>query len=295
MLNKNIDRQLWDACINASPNNLIYTQSFFLDAMVKNWDALIINNYEAVLPLPWKKKWGIKYLYQPAFVQQSGLFSAKKSISFDDVFKEMQQHFKYIDMPLNFLHGNNIYTTERINFILDLNRPYETIFTGYKNDLKKNLKIAVKQNWNYDKSLKIMEAVFMYEKYYATRIKSLTENDFKHFKKMCDKIKYKGNVFTRSITGEKNNIAAIALFLFDGKRIYNVMNTTTTAGKAKAANHFLLDNVIKEFAGNDYILDFEGSDKKGIKSFYEKFGPENQAYFHLKYNNLSPLIRWIKK
>ncbi|WP_315816464.1 hypothetical protein [Paraflavitalea speifideaquila] len=55
----------WDRCIADAPNGLIYGYSFYLDKMADNWDGLVLNNYEAVMPLPWKKKWGIYYLAHP--------------------------------------------------------------------------------------------------------------------------------------------------------------------------------------------------------------------------------------
>ena len=49
--NKNIDKQKWDRCIDMASNGLIYAYSFYLDAMSKHWDALILNDYEIVMPL----------------------------------------------------------------------------------------------------------------------------------------------------------------------------------------------------------------------------------------------------
>jgi hypothetical protein len=64
------------------------------------------------------------------------------------------------------------------------------------------------------------------------------------------------------------------------------MNTTTSEGRKVEANHYLVDSVIKEFAGTSLTFDFEGSDLPGVKSFYENFGAVNEPYFIVKYNNL---------
>ena len=72
---KDIDITKWDTCLSLSFNKLIYAQRFYLDQMASNWDALVLNDYEAIMPLSWRKKWGFKYLYQPAFTQQGGVFS----------------------------------------------------------------------------------------------------------------------------------------------------------------------------------------------------------------------------
>ena len=70
----NIDKSKWDRCIDTAENGLIYAYSFYLDAMSENWDALIVNDYEMVMPLTWKKKYTIYYLYQPVFTASLGIF-----------------------------------------------------------------------------------------------------------------------------------------------------------------------------------------------------------------------------
>ena len=67
----------WDNCITNAPNGLIYGYSFYLDHMAKQWDALVLNDYEAVMPLTWNKKYGIN-LFIPAFSYSSiGSFWSK--------------------------------------------------------------------------------------------------------------------------------------------------------------------------------------------------------------------------
>ena len=72
--NKNIDKVKWDRCIETAGNGLIYANSFYLDAMAKHWDAIVLNDYEAVMPLTWNKKYGIYYLYQPFLCASLGVF-----------------------------------------------------------------------------------------------------------------------------------------------------------------------------------------------------------------------------
>ena len=45
-----IDKEKWDACIAQSSNSLIYACSFYLEALSENWDALVLDDYEAVMP-----------------------------------------------------------------------------------------------------------------------------------------------------------------------------------------------------------------------------------------------------
>src|SRR5580765_931871 len=50
---KEIAPEKWDQCISGAKNSLIYARSFYLDRMAKNWSALVLNDYEAVMPLTW--------------------------------------------------------------------------------------------------------------------------------------------------------------------------------------------------------------------------------------------------
>src|SRR5687768_1600053 len=69
-----LDVKKWNACIDRAANGLVYGYSFYLDHMALQWDALVLNDYEAVMPLTYNKKYGISYLYQPFLTAQLGVF-----------------------------------------------------------------------------------------------------------------------------------------------------------------------------------------------------------------------------
>jgi hypothetical protein len=123
----------------------------------------------------------------------------------------------------------------------------------------------------------------------------LRDRDFSNFAALAKKLAEKKMCFTRKITDNNGALLAIGLFLKDKRRIYNLVNTTTDEGRLKEANHFLLDEVIREFAGQSLLFDFEGSDIPGVKAFYEKFGGTDQPYFYYHYNKLPALLRLFKK
>jgi hypothetical protein len=52
--------------------------------------------------------------------------------------------------------------------------------------------------------------------------------------------------------------------------------------------------LIKEFAGQPIILDFEGSDIPGIAQFNKSFGAEKEFYFKIKINRLPWWLKLLK-
>src|SRR5436309_3094512 len=121
-----IDTEKWDNCIRNASNGLIYARSFYLDAMAKNWSALVTGDYQSVMPLTWNKKFGITYLYQPAFTPQLGVFfSGDEDNSIVESFiAGMQIHFRFCEIYLNFLNRVSG-TTDRVNYVLNLGRTYD--------------------------------------------------------------------------------------------------------------------------------------------------------------------------
>ena len=71
-----IDTTKWDRCVQQAPNGWIYSLSFFLDG-IGSWDGLVMGDYEYIMPLPKKIKYGIPYIYVPPFTGQLGIIGAK--------------------------------------------------------------------------------------------------------------------------------------------------------------------------------------------------------------------------
>src|ERR1700743_2045713 len=132
LTNNAIDKRKWDVCIANADNGLIYGYAYYLDIMAKNWDALVLNDYEAVLPLTWNKKYGFYYLYQPFFAASFGFF-CKNIFSYllNKFLSAIPKKFKYWDFYLaNYfpVHGYELY--KRSNYVLSLNKNYELLISS---------------------------------------------------------------------------------------------------------------------------------------------------------------------
>src|SRR5579871_3301850 len=96
-----IDAVKWDACIDAAPNGLIYGHSFYLDAMTScQWDALVLDDYRAVMPLTWNRKFGFYYLYQPFCTPCLGVFGTP-GLPVSAFLQAIPKKFKLWDIDLN--------------------------------------------------------------------------------------------------------------------------------------------------------------------------------------------------
>ncbi|CAN5635847.1 hypothetical protein BH10BAC2_BH10BAC2_43380 [soil metagenome] len=288
-----IDQKKWDSCIRSSSNPLIYAYTYYLDHLADNWHGLIINDYEAVLPVPWRKKYGIRYCYDVPFIQQLGCFAASNKGYTSLLVQQLFKVCKYGDYNFNFL--NIVADAEQCtNCIIDLSQDYESITSCYKGDLENNLRKASRQSLTYLQE-NHETAIAIYKDLYNHRMPNITVKDYENFVRLSHYLHQQNNIVVRKVINANNELLAVALLLKDEQRLYNLMNSTTETGRKTEANHFLFDMILKEFAGSKLIFDFEGSDIPGVKSFYEKFGAVDQPYCKIHFNHLPFPLKLLKR
>ena len=60
---------------DASPDALPYARTWYLDVVSPGWEALVADDYDCIMPLPRKRRYGLAYLVQPPLTQQLGVFA----------------------------------------------------------------------------------------------------------------------------------------------------------------------------------------------------------------------------
>lgn len=293
-----IDKQKWDACIDNAPNGLIYSYSFYLDHMAKHWDALVVNDYEAVMPLTWNKKYGFCYLYQPAFTASLGVFGKDLTeMLVGDFLKAIPSKFKLIEISLN---TRNIFSVpppfiiRRANYILSLNKPYEELYKAYRDNHKRNITKAFQLACKVSKEISVEEIIKLNEDQ-LKHVDGTKPEDYPNFKRLSEFLRNKGQAKTYGILDNQNKILASAVFFFSYNRAYYIMVGNHPDGKTIGASHALIDAFIKDHADQNLILDFEGSDIRNLAFFYEGFGAKFEIYPGLKINKLPWYIKLFKK
>jgi len=290
-----IDTAQWDRCILQSANSLIYARSFYLDSMATHWSALVWRDYAAVMPLPWNRKFGFTYLYQPAFTAQLGLFfkNITDQILAEKFISQAKNHFRFCEIPLNF--ANNVAGGHpRANYVLDLGKSYAAIRNGYKKRLLKNLQKARTHQLHYLPYTDFSSAIQLFKNQYGLKMPQVKELDYHRFEKLCLELQQHNLIFARQVRDTSGELLNVSIFFRDDHRIYNIMPLTLPAGREKRGHFHLLDQLIDEFATKNILLDLEGSEIPGVAEFYRQFGTINQPYPFLRYNHLPFPFRLLK-
>lgn len=291
-----IDKTRWDDCIRHSFNGNIYAWSWYLDIVHPNWDALVENDYERVMPLTANKKLGINYLLQPFFTQQLGIFSIS-NLNEDivqDFIDAIPEKYRLTEIRLNAYNKVNYninYYKRHRNIELDLIYNYQTIYNNYSSNTKKNLKKANKNILYLNRDVNPEVVINLFRSNKGKDVKHWKDKEYQRLLTLINTAIEKECCFVYGVSDENNDTIAAAVFMVSHDRITFLFSGNDKNNKDKNAWTFLIDSVIKEFCDMPLTFDFEGSDDEGLARFYKGFGGKEVFYPEIKRNNFKGIFK----
>jgi len=295
---ENIDPKKWDDLIFASQCSTIFASYEFLTLSASTWGALIADDYQWVIPLPYKKKWGVYYIYSPPFISRLGLFS-RTPLSNKDIqkaFTHIPKKFQLVELILNRsipLSG----TTQFCSFELDLNHDYKEIWSKYSENTKRNVKSANKHQLVISDEVEMDEIIDLFKKNRGKNIdKTIPDTHYDTLKNLVDYAERLGNIEKWAVYNPDNQLLAGAIFLKDQNRSWFWFSGRDNIQAEYKAMFYLIDQYIQKNANTSLILDFNGSNNPNVARFYSGFGAAQYYYPYLKKYNplLNPFIKWYK-
>jgi len=287
---KRLDIKAYDQTVSESSGNTLYGSSWYLDALLGNyWGAIVANDYQWVMPLPYSRNYRFffrKRVMQPMFCQQLGVFGKMDDITnfpveFLDLFHSSKPYnYQFNSVCRSFLETNNIAFKERKNYILPLDKDYKQINKAYSTNLIRNLKKAEKlelefrtatdeNSWFDFLEIKMKQLRLHRQKRWTQRMGRVMKS-----------ILNLGKGYFAVVSKDETILAMAFMIEHKGRLVYLFAVKTPDGGKM-GANHFLIDQIIRNEIAEGRTLDFEGSDVEGVERFFKSFGAVNEPYFSL--------------
>lgn len=276
-----LDENKYNACISASLQSRIYAYSWYLDIVTDNWSVLVLDDYQAVMPLPWRVKYGVKYVYPPLWLIELGFFSLKENTSIDLFFKAARKKFLFIETRLNTDNSFDYIDKNQLHY-LKLEEEYLTIYKDYnkdkKKDLRKSSKFGLIEKWNDDPK----KIIHLFKKNVGARIPNVKEADYDKLLKIL-RLSIKNDVGEiLSIYNSENILVASGFFLKHKSRVTLLISSTNFENRKNGANTFLIDRAIFRFQKEFDTFHFGGSSITSIGNYFMSFGAEVETYLVFK-------------
>jgi len=295
--NTEIDKNQWDTCIRNSGTMKPYAYSWYLDIMAPGWEALVDDEYDSVFPVPGFRKYGIKYVATPIFLQQLGVFSPDKPVGkkAGEFFFYMPDFYRFIDLCI----GQNVYldeyrTTERTNFILRLEGSYQNIYDSFSDHCKRNIHKAENEGINYTTDISPRELINLFISNRGKEIRGIRDRDYNRVEALMNhcRINKKGRIIGVRTTGGRLVFGVFMIEITGFKTLLFVVNTEES--RTRRINYHFVDELIRENAGTGTIIDFAGSSIPSIASFMESFGSTRETFWRVYRNSLPWPLRIFK-
>ena len=295
--NNEIDREQWDNCIRNSPGVKPYAYSWYLDIMAPGWQALVDDEYDSVFPVPGFKKYGIRYIATPIFLQQLGVFSPDKpaDLSLHEFLDFLPDFYRLIDICVgkaNRVKGFRI--TEKVNYELDLNKPYESLWNNFSPHCRRNIETASKKKPELVNDITPDELIDLFIANKGKEIKKIKLRDYNRLRNLmnfCLKNR-KGRIIGVRASRKRILYGIFVVETKGNKTMLLVANTPHS--REKRIGYYVVNELIKEGAQTRTVLDFAGSSMPSVASFMESFGPDRIPFYRLYSNRLFWPVRMLK-
>ena len=271
-----IDWQKYQNCLEKSEQHIFFAEKKYLDLLLhQNWEILVDNDYEAVMPVPLAKKLGFNFVVMPLQTQQLGIFSENDTPELNESFLEFfQKNYKVFYYAFNTKNDFKTLLKTRKNYKL-FSEDYENIKKKYSIHRRRNVRITdvlqdkIKftkaENLNHSESF-FIENVIGFSNF------SLKKRAFENMKNFLSQ-----------------NLLKVYELYFDGKLASQAY--LVESEKEDFLVNFINDKKFSKYNLSSIILDqifrkniekkdfnFHGSNISEIAEFYRRFGATEENY-----------------
>ncbi len=293
-----IDKGKWDQLLLECPDRLWYVQSWVLDLCCPQWEALIGDD-GSIMPLIWRSKLGIDYLYQPYAVQQQGVFSPQRDGLTDTAFLDaVPKRFKYWDLHFNSAMHVRSSAGDRVssntNQDLLLVADATTLRAAYSQGHRRNLRKSGDDPPVIVKDVTVQEFLDLFARTTGRRFRNIPADGLA----LLERLLLTGVEHDQcTMLGVRNGgrlISGVCFMEWEGRSIL-LKSANDEVGSERQAMFHLVDRYIAEHAGTGLLLDLAGSNTASVARFNAGFGARSTVYLHLVRNRLPAPLRWIKR
>lgn len=282
-----IDFKKYTECLESSEQKNWCSRKEVLDELSGNWELLIYDDYEAVMPVHLKRKLGVDFVVMPLFCQQLGVFSKKDNPKINDQFlgflKKEYRIFLYSFNQNNkfseYLDKRKNYTIPISDYLILRRKKY---FKGRKSTTKHAQHLFYKEI-----SMDAISISFIENNFKGLDKKS----DFEKFKKYLEFLNHNDSLkLCGAYLDEK--LINLAVLISDPEQISLLALINNEEYKNENGPSFLIDCILKNYI-QERSFNFMGSNIRGIEVFFKSFGGELQEYSFVENKFLMKILNKI--
>jgi hypothetical protein len=258
---EDIDKVKWNSCVHYAYNGNIFGYVWYLDFIGKSWSALIEDDYQAVMPLIYRKGLHKQEIYQPNFIRELGIFSyaALNAGRVNLFFDAIPAVYRSIEMQVSEeckpTENKGFITKEKTNHVLSLLPTYEILASRYSPAFKNAMERAISLGFRSSESISPEQFASFYENNGPG--KKVDRERRKHaLLRIIYNAMHRGWGFLSGITDETGTLCAADFYITSHSRLMSLAPVITKKGELSGAAALQFDFLIRSNAGKPLLFDF---------------------------------------
>lgn len=278
----------WDILVSES-NHIIFMSRWYLDEVMPDWTAIVLNDYEACLPIQISKKYHLDYALQPLFIRALSVLGDNQKAQL--LLKKLQEETSFFSVALDIdVNDKHFMQEHSIHQLLPLNKDYELIYKKYSQNVKRSLRDFMKSEGELTDELDPNLLIELFRSIKGKTFSHLNDEAYTRLKNLMLSAQTRKLSILRGVRLNGELVGICFFIRQDGKLLY-LKGIVTSVGRGIGAMQAIFDSVIKENSSCSSSLDFGGSSNEGLALFNKKFGAIDRKYLILKYNGVSWPLR----
>lgn len=285
--NKDIDFNKYQNCLENSVQKNFYAKKEILDTLCQDWELLVFNDYQVVMPVPIRKKLGLKIVVMPLFCQQLGIFGSAIKPEIEEKFLQFfLKNYRILFYSFNYHNTfSEVLQTKKNYFIPQteyslLRKNYfkgrkSTVKTAQYLDFKEaelhNVSGFIRKNFKGLDKEKDLNTLFDYLNFLHSEKKLILFGSFK-----------------------EEHLTNLAILINDDQCLALLGLVNDENFRRDNGASFLIDRILKDHIQNK-SFNFMGGTIRGLEVFFKSFGADLQEYTIIERSKKDLIKNFLKK
>lgn len=278
----------------------LYAQPWYLDIVgIANWSVavwqLANEEYELVLPFVHQRKWGVlSEVYMPFLCQQLGVFGKTKDFLIPflkEVFNYWRSKFLRVGYSFNTdslfdiseLIPNSFSSLLRVNQEVDCALPKDVIWKGISDTKQKHIRRG--ERTVEPTNGEATTAIDWFIKGDTGLSLNLKPKQIAYLHQLVEAFSIRDMLIAYTVVHKETKVPLLGLLQTRySNRVISLFGGPTNKAKDNYAQDYALWQTMQLIAGlPNAVLDFEGSNLKGVQQYNAAFGAVIKHYLHVAY------------